>query len=132
VSGAWAGSNSTDAGGWKRVNVSGLGGGRVGGGAARGKRGASDGGRAGGGAVRSGAASGDAARGGRACGEGRRAAGDRQIGFKSSDRGIYGRFIFVGLTEADKNSGYFRGPADENIAVHENNHYFRRSRDRRK
>jgi hypothetical protein len=36
VSGAWAGSNSTDAEGWKRVNVSGLGGGRVSGGAARG------------------------------------------------------------------------------------------------
>jgi hypothetical protein len=35
-------------------------------------------------------------------------------GFKSSDRGRGfrgpGRFIFVGLTEANENSGYFRGP----------------------
>jgi hypothetical protein len=66
VSGAWAGSNLTDAGGWKRVNVSGLGGGRVGDGAARGA----------GGAPRM------AARRGVASG------GERQIGFKSSDRGI--------------------------------------------
>jgi hypothetical protein len=40
--------------------------------------------------------------------------GDRQRGFKSSDQGRgfrgHDRFIFVGLTEADENSGYFRGP----------------------
>jgi hypothetical protein len=35
MSGAWAGSNSTDAGGWKHVNISGLCGGRVGGDVAR-------------------------------------------------------------------------------------------------
>jgi hypothetical protein len=41
-------------------------------------------------------------------------AGDRQRGFKSSDQGRGfrgpGCFNFMGLTEADENSGYFRGP----------------------
>jgi hypothetical protein len=148
VSGAWAGSNSTDARGWKRVNISGLGGGRVGGGAARGGRGISDGG-----AVRS---------GGRACGEGRackgrrvretaarcgrrarvrRGAARRGVGVRAarggerrgtgkldSNRATEGFMValFSSAFWTNENSGYFCGPADENIAAHENNHYLRK------
>jgi hypothetical protein len=79
----------------------------------RGGQGASDGGCAGGGAVRGVAC-------GRRCGEGRArvwAAAWRGTAKGDSNRATEGRgfrgpgrFIFVGLTEADKNIGYFRGP----------------------
>jgi hypothetical protein len=49
------------------------------------------------------------------------ATGDRQRGSNSSDRGRGfrgpGRFIFMGLTEADENSGYFRGPGPWSMKI---------------
>jgi hypothetical protein len=110
VSGAWAGLNSTDMRGWKRVNVSGLGGGRVGSDMARG---ASDGRRAGGGATRGGAA-----RGGRACGEGQR--GERRGTRKLNSNRAIEEFRVALFSWAEifssvgprKYGSYFRRPLD--------------------
>jgi hypothetical protein len=63
---------------------------------------------------------GDAARGGEWRGTGKLDSNRATGGFRVA--------LFLSASWTDENSGYFRGPVDENIAAHENNHYFRRSK----